>query len=86
MWKRTNKLMADLSDRLTKNVAGRFYVDSSCIDCDQCRNNAPAFFTRDDETGLSVVFRQPVTDEEIAEACEALDGCPSESIGDDGQL
>jgi ferredoxin len=76
--------MADLNDRLTNNAAGRFYVDSSCIDCDQCRSNAPSFFTRDDETGFSVVFRQPATEEEIAEAQEALDRCPSESIGNDG--
>jgi ferredoxin len=76
--------MADLNERLTNNVAGPFYVDSTCIDCDQCRSNAPAFFTQDAETGLSVVFRQPVTAEEIAEAQEALDRCPSESIGNDG--
>jgi ferredoxin len=76
--------MADLNDRLIKNVPGPFYVDSSCIDCDQCRSNAPAFFSRDAETGFSFVFRQPESPEEITTAFEALDGCPSESIGNDG--
>lgn len=76
--------MADLSDRKPENVPGRFYVDASCIDCDLCRETAPAFFRRDDEGGQSFVYRQPVTDEEIALAREALAGCPTESIGEDG--
>lgn len=77
--------MADLNDRLTNNAAGRFYVDSSCIDCDICRSSAPSFFTRDDEVGFSVVFRQPVTTEEVNLAEEALESCPAGSIGNDGQ-
>jgi len=77
--------MATLSDRLVNSVAGRFYVDSSCIDCDQCRSNASAFFTRDDESGFSIVYRQPQTEAEIAEVLEALEGCPSDSIGDEEQ-
>jgi ferredoxin len=75
--------MASTTDRLTQNVPGRYYVDSSCIDCDLCRNTAPEFFRRDDEIGLSIVHRQPVTPEEIALAEEAREGCPSESIGND---
>jgi ferredoxin len=76
--------MPNLLDRLARNQPGPFYVDSSCIDCDICRSHAPAFFSRDDETGLSFVHRQPVTPTEIAEADEALSSCPSESIGRDG--
>jgi ferredoxin len=76
--------MAKITDKLTNNVTGKFYVDSSCIDCDQCRSHAPSFFTRDDETGFSIVFRQPETPEELAEAQEALEACPSDSIGNDG--
>jgi len=33
---------------------------------------------------MSYIHRQPVTEEEIALAQEALEGCPSESIGSDG--
>ena len=58
-----------------------YYVDSSCIDCDMCRSNAPDFFRRDDEIGMSLVYRQPATPAEIAEADSALEGCPTESIG-----
>ncbi|MBI2517282.1 MAG: ferredoxin [Opitutae bacterium] len=76
--------MALLADRLPKNVAGRFYVDSSCIDCDQCRTQAPDFFSRDEDAGTSLVCRQPVTPEEIALVQEAANGCATGSIGDDG--
>lgn len=73
--------MACLSDRLSKNVSGPFYVDASCTDCDLCRSLAPAVFRRDDDTGYSYVHRQPETDGELADAIEAMDACPSESIG-----
>ena len=76
--------MATLSERLPQNAPGRFYVDSSCIDCDMCRTTAPEFFRRDDETGYSYVFRQPETAEEVSHAHEALEGCPTESIGNGG--
>ena len=68
---------------MPENVPGPFYVDDTCIDCDQCRSTAPQFFTRHDENGYSYVHRQPVTPEEIALAKEAME-CPTESIGHDG--
>jgi ferredoxin len=73
--------MPDPLDRNPENVPGSFYVDSTCIDCDMCRGSAPQFFTRWDEGGYSIVHVQPVTEEEIAQAIEAMEGCPSESIG-----
>jgi ferredoxin len=78
--------MALTTERLPQNVLGRYYVDSSCIDCDSCRSTAPQFFTRDDEIGFSIVYRQPVTLDELALAEEAREGCPTESIGNDGDL
>lgn len=76
--------MANLSDRNADNVPGTFYVDSSCIDCDQCRVTAPDFFGRNADTGLTFVQRQPVTAEEIALVEEAMGACATESIGSDG--
>ncbi len=76
--------MATLSDRLTDNAPGRFYVDASCIDCDQCRVSAPAFFSRNADTCLSFVSRQPVTPEDIVLVEEAIAGCATDSIGTDG--
>lgn len=76
--------MANLSDRLSENASGRYYVDASCIDCDQCRVSASAFFSRNSDTCLSYVSRQPVTPEEIALVEEAMAGCAIASIGSDG--
>ena len=78
--------MPTLIDRLLQNAPGAYYVDSSCTDCDLCRSLAPAFFARDGETGYSFVHRQPASPDEIAEAEEALQSCPSESIGSDGTV
>lgn len=75
--------MATLSDRLPLNVAGRFFVDSSCIDCDQCRVEAPEFFARDGDHGTSYVMKQPVTAEEIAAVESAAANCATGSIGDE---
>lgn len=76
--------MATKSDKWGENVAGMFYVDQQCIDCDLCRETAPSFFTRHDEGGYSYVHKQPTTEEEISLCREALEGCPVEAIGEDG--
>lgn len=84
MLSETTSPMPILADRLPQNITGRFYVDSSCTDCDLCRSLAPEFFKRDDDIGFSIVYRQPTTPDDIAQAEEARDACPSESIGSDG--
>ena len=76
--------MPDVNDKLPDNKPGKFYVDSTCIDCDVCRETAPGNFTRNDENGYSFVKKQPETDEEIAMCVEAWECCPVEAIGDDG--
>jgi ferredoxin len=76
--------MASLLDRVPANIAGKYYVDTTCIDCDQCRSVAPDLFGRT-EDGFSYVKRQPVTPEEIAAAEEAASGCATASIGNDGE-
>jgi len=78
-------LMADLEDKNPENVAGKFYVDSQCIDCDLCRETAPANFTREEDEGYSYLFKQPETEEETELCIEAMEGCPVEAIGDDGE-
>ena len=75
--------MATLTDRLPENITGAYYVDSSCIDCDQCRVMAPDFFGRSDN-GFSFVKRQPATAEEIAMVDEAMNSCATASIGKEG--
>ena len=76
--------MADKSDKWPINVSGKFYVDQQCIDCDLCRETAPDYFARHDDGGYSYVKAQPTTAEGIALCQEALEGCPVEAIGDDG--
>jgi ferredoxin len=76
--------MANRNEKTPGNVPGQFYVDSSCIDCDMCRDKAPATFVRNDEVGLTVVALQPSTDDEFVLAKAALEGCPTNSIGMDG--
>ena len=76
--------MADRTDKNPLNVPGTYYNDLTCIDCDLCREIAPQVFTRDDEEGLSYVWKQPVTPEEIDAAEEARQSCPTETIGNDG--
>lgn len=75
--------MAFVKDKLPDNAPGKFYVDRQCIDCDVCRDTAPANFTRNDENGYSYVYKQPETDKELELCMEALDACPVEAIGDD---
>jgi ferredoxin len=77
-------IMADVANKFPQNVPGRFYVDDQCIDCDLCRETAPANFTRDDDGSDSYVYKQPEKAEE--DLCrEALEGCPVEAIGNDGE-
>ncbi|MDE1171103.1 MAG: ferredoxin [Verrucomicrobium sp.] len=76
--------MATLTDKYAENVAGKYYVDTQCIDCDLCRETAPSNFTRQDDGGYSYVYKQPSTPEEETACKEAKEGCPVEAIGDDG--
>jgi ferredoxin len=76
--------MADVANKYAENVAGKFYVDDQCIDCDLCRETAPANFKRNDDGGHSYVYKQPESAEEEALCKEAMEGCPVEAIGNDG--
>jgi ferredoxin len=76
--------MAERNERVPENVAGRLYVDSTCIDCDLCRETAPHSFRRSDSEHRSFVFHQPVDPAEEAACSQALEECPVEAIGRDG--
>jgi ferredoxin len=76
--------MSDKNSKNDGNAPGPFYVDATCIDCDMCREIAPATFQRNDEIGLSIARRQPATDEELTMAIDAMNSCPTNSIGNDG--
>jgi len=71
--------MANLSKRLTTNAEGNFFVDSTCIDCDTCRQLAPTTFI--EASDYSAVFHQPETAKDELAAYQALIACPVGSIG-----
>jgi glyoxylase-like metal-dependent hydrolase (beta-lactamase superfamily II)/ferredoxin len=71
--------MADPAKRLPLNSPGEFFVDSTCIDCDTCRQLAPATFA--DAGDYSYVSVQPSTVEQRQAAFRALVACPTASIG-----
>jgi ferredoxin len=80
MTTRPNKMLQRMAD----NVPGKFYVGDQCLDCDLCRATAPANFDRNHDGGYSYVKKQPQTAEEEALCREALAGCCTQTIHDDG--
>jgi glyoxylase-like metal-dependent hydrolase (beta-lactamase superfamily II) len=74
--------VAQASRRHAGNVAGPWYVDTTCINCDVSRQCAPWMFGEAD--GQAIVIRQPGTPEEVVAATRALLACPTASIGVEG--
>ncbi|MFN0017585.1 MAG: MBL fold metallo-hydrolase [Pirellulaceae bacterium] len=71
--------MANPAKRVAENIAGDFFVDSTCIDCDACRQIAPATFGEAAVT--SFVKSQPLSPPDRRRALQALLACPTGSIG-----
>jgi glyoxylase-like metal-dependent hydrolase (beta-lactamase superfamily II)/ferredoxin len=71
--------MANPKKRVPENVPGDFFVDSTCIDCDACRQIAPSVFGEAEET--SFVHTQPASAADRRQALRALLSCPTGSIG-----
>jgi ferredoxin len=76
---RSDPAMANPSKRVPENVPGDFFVDSTCIDCDACRQIAPSVFGEADST--SFVKSQPIAESDRRHALQALLSCPTGSIG-----
>ena len=81
--------MADKSIRLADSVPGAWYVDDTCTPCHVCLDEAgPSSgfqlleYTADE---TKVIFvKQPEGAEELDAAQRALEICPTNAIGDDG--
>src|SRR5438445_7140618 len=71
--------MANPKKRLPQNVAGEFFVDSTCINCDACRQLAPETFA--DSGDYSFMYAQPGSADNQRKAVRALLACPTGSIG-----
>lgn len=76
--------MADKKSKWDLNVPGKFYVDDQCIACDACVMEAPGFFTMNDDDGHAYVKLQPKSQEDLEECLSAMEACPVEAIGNDG--
>jgi ferredoxin len=71
--------MANPTKRVPENVPGDFFVDTTCIDCDTCRQIAPRVFGKADD--YAFVRNQPNSGEDRRSALQALVSCPTGSIG-----
>jgi len=71
--------MANPKRSYPDNLAGEFFVDDTCIDCDLCRQIAPPVFTESGDH--SIVHHQPDTELETLRPGMALVACPTGSIG-----
>ena len=71
--------MANLKKKLPANIDGNFFVDSTCINCDACRQLAPETFQEHED--FSSVFHQPAGELELHRAYQAMIACPVGSIG-----
>jgi glyoxylase-like metal-dependent hydrolase (beta-lactamase superfamily II)/ferredoxin len=74
--------MANPQKIVPGNAPGNWFVDTTCIDCDTCRQLAPAVFGEGD--GYSLVTSQPRGSHEERAATYALLACPTGSIGTRG--
>lgn len=71
--------MANEQKLVKENIDGHFFVDTTCINCDTCRQLAPEVFA--DQGEFSYVYRQPQGLAEEVDAMRALLSCPVGSIG-----
>lgn len=76
--------MASRQEKWHDNTVGKFYVDKECILCSLCVDVAPKSFKESEDGDHDVVWRQPETEEEIREALDAMEQCPVNAIGNDG--
>lgn len=77
--------MPDKTQKWPENKKGKYYVDQSCIACDACVTTAPDFFSMDENGGHAFVKDQPGSPESEDQCREAMEGCPVEAIGNDGE-
>jgi len=76
--------MADPTTRHADNVPGKWYIDESCTFCAVCLEEAPNNIKESEDGDHAYVSKQPETPEEEEQMQAAMDGCPTESVGNDG--
>jgi ferredoxin len=76
--------MADKTSKVPENVAGKWYVDETCVPCVVCLEAAPSLLKWNADETKVYFWKQPTTPAEDNEAKEAMAICPTAAIGDDG--
>ncbi len=76
--------MAEKENKYKDNQKGPYFVDTECISCDACVIAAPEHFCLTEDETHAYVKKQPQTEEEKEFCEEALESCPVEAIGNDG--
>ena len=76
--------MSDIISKIADNVPGKYYVDTRCIGCNVCAEIAPQNFRSELEEGYEYVCKQPTTETEEDLCLEAMEICPVDAIGNDG--
>ncbi len=80
--------MPDCFEKFAQNVPGRYYVTKACIGCTLCSEIAPDNFKENGDAESAVdnnyVCKQPETEAEESACREAMESCPANAIGDDG--
>ena len=76
--------MANKNNKQDNNAPGPWYVDKECINCDACLLVAENHFKTNEDETYTYVYKQPTTQDEKLACQEALEACPVEAIGKDG--
>ncbi|MGI6457214.1 MAG: ferredoxin [bacterium] len=77
--------MADPATKHKDNAPGKYYIDETCTFCAVCIDEAPNNIRESEDGDHAVIFKQPENPEEEEQMRAALEGCPTESLGDDGE-
>lgn len=76
--------MADKSIKQPENVSGKYYVDQTCVPCNDCVKEAPNLLKYSADETHTYFAKQPSTPEEEKWAKAAMAVCPVDAIGNDG--
>ena len=76
--------MADKTSKQPENAPGKWYVDTTCVPCGVCVDEAPTLLKYNADQTYVFFQRQPASPAEEAAAQKAAEVCPTGSIGNDG--
>ncbi len=81
--------MADKTIRIPESAPGPWYVDDTCTPCHVCLDEAGpqsgfSLLKYTDDESKVIFVKQPVSADEQDAAQRALEICPTDAIGSDG--